>query len=749
MKTLPLLPAALIVTLLALLANTWSTRQAAPVPVTAPLSDFSGERAMNLLNAFLAENEPHPVGSAANRRVKQRIQRWLDEQGIAHEEQAAWGCSARRAACSHVENIIARLPGAVDGPYVALMAHYDSTPHAPGAGDDMAGVVAVLETARAIKARGGFRHPILLLLTDAEETGLHGAEAFFGQHPLAPQIRVLLNVEGAGTRGPSLVLRTSMANAWYMSAYRDLAAQPAGTSLVNEIFKRMPNDTDFSVAMRAEVPGIDFSFAVERNHYHTPNDSPANLDPRTVQHHGDNLFPLALALANMDLEAEHAGRVVYAGAYGWWAQWPQSATAILLGVAALLLIAAGLRWDAGPAIVVLHATVFPALLLALGGVLVHQCFAFLERANGVTVGWPAHPWAFRIVIWAAMLLPALVLGPLFQRRVAFGARLLGAWWFLWLLSLGVFLFAPDAAPALLIAVLPAALLLAVLAWLPLPPAWRDLLSSLTLAAPVLFLYAATLLEATQGLHVLPAIWPWVGLFAVTAVAFARGPGSGWAALVGILVLPLGMLLSINLPLYSEQRPQHLNVWYLQEADAPAARLHLQAAGDLPPTMAGMTGFTDRSDTLFPWSDERRPHQAEAVSAALPAPSLSVEEDRPVAGGRRLRLRLRSERDAAMLRLALPAAAGDWTGEVEGVPIKRASVDGSETPAFTQLRVHGVQGRDVRITLEVESAGPLKAWLADYSHTLPGVAEGLRMARPTTAVPQHWGDTAVVYREVTF
>jgi len=748
-RTPPLLPAALIVTLLALLANTWLTRQAPPVPATASLSKFSGERAMNLLRGFLAENEPHPVGSAANRRVKQRIQRWLDEQGIAHEEQAAWGCSARGAACSHVENVIARLPGAVDGPYVALMAHYDSTPHAPGAGDDMAGVVAVLETARALKVRGGFRHPVLLLLTDAEETGLHGAEAFFGQHPLASQIGVLLNVEGAGTRGPSMVLRTSMANAWYMKAYRDLAAQPAGTSLANEIFKRMPNDTDFSVAMRAEVPGIDFSFAVERNHYHTPNDSPANLDPRTVQHHGDNLFPLALELANSDLNAEHAGRVVYAAAYGLWAQWPESVTAILLGVAALLLIAAGLRWDAGAAMVVLHATLVPGLLLGLGGLLVHQCFEYLERANGVIVGWPAHPWTFRIVIWSAMLLPVLVLGPLFSRRVAFGARLLGAWWFLWLLSLGVFLLAPDAAPALLVAVLTAALLLAALAWLPLPPAWRDLLSSLTLTASVVFLYAATLLEATQGLRVLPAIWPWVGLFAVTAVAFARGPGSGWAALVGIVMLPIGMLLSIKLPLYSEQRPQHLNVWYVQEGEASAARLHLQTAGDLPPTMAGMTGFTDRRDKLVPWSDEPQPHQAAAVSAQLPAPSLFVEEDRPVAGGRRLRLRLRSERDAAMLRLALPAAAGNWTGEVEGVPIHRGAATDGEAPAFTQLRLHGVQGRDVHLTVEVESTEPLTAWLADYSHLLPEVAEGLRRARPETAVPQHWGDTAVVYREVTF
>ena len=31
------------------------------------------------------------------------------------------------------------------------MAHYDSVPMAPGAGDDGAGVVAILETARALK----------------------------------------------------------------------------------------------------------------------------------------------------------------------------------------------------------------------------------------------------------------------------------------------------------------------------------------------------------------------------------------------------------------------------------------------------------------------------------------------------------------------------------------------------------------------------------------------------------------------
>ncbi|MEO0438751.1 MAG: M20/M25/M40 family metallo-hydrolase, partial [Pseudomonadota bacterium] len=269
------------------------------------------------------EDEPHPVGSNANQRVKQRIKDWLSKEGISFEEQRAWACAQKYPSCSSVENIIAVLPGQVAGPHVAMMAHYDSVPHAPGAGDDMAGVVAVLEAARAAKAVGDFRHPIALLITDSEETGLHGAHAFFQQHPLAENIGVLLNVEGSGTRGVSQVLRTAGANRWYMELFEDHAKQPAGTSLANEIFKRMPNDTDFSVAMAASVPGIDFAFAAERNHYHTMNDSVANLDPRTVQHHGDNLFPLVLELANSSLEATDDSRAVYHQTYGLWAQWPE------------------------------------------------------------------------------------------------------------------------------------------------------------------------------------------------------------------------------------------------------------------------------------------------------------------------------------------------------------------------------------------------------------------------------------------
>ena len=103
-------------------------------PATVAESEFSAQRAMTLLRYLLRDGIPHPVGSEANKRVKQRILAWLADQEIQAEIQASWGCSQKRNSCAWVENIIAVIPGELESPYVALMAHYDSVPPAPGAG---------------------------------------------------------------------------------------------------------------------------------------------------------------------------------------------------------------------------------------------------------------------------------------------------------------------------------------------------------------------------------------------------------------------------------------------------------------------------------------------------------------------------------------------------------------------------------------------------------------------------------------
>ncbi|MBT4619342.1 MAG: M20/M25/M40 family metallo-hydrolase, partial [Gammaproteobacteria bacterium] len=274
--------------------------QQSPEPklATVPANEFSAERAHNLLQTLLAENKPHPVGSPQNKIVKSRITAELDRLSIGWEEQGTWACAYRYNGCAFVENIIAIIPGKSEDSFIALMAHYDSVPMAPGAGDDGAGVVAILESARALALEAPFEHSIMLLFTDAEEMGLIGAEGFFNQHPLAKKIKLVLDFEGSGTTGQSMVLRTTDANELLMNTLASQTASPFGVSFANEIFKRMPNDTDFSVVQRAGISGIDFAFAGERNHYHTPNDNTENLDLATIQHHGENMLPLARELAS-------------------------------------------------------------------------------------------------------------------------------------------------------------------------------------------------------------------------------------------------------------------------------------------------------------------------------------------------------------------------------------------------------------------------------------------------------------------
>jgi Zn-dependent M28 family amino/carboxypeptidase len=268
-----------------------SQKSPAPKPASAPANEFSAVRAHNLLKNLLAENKPHPVGSAQNKIVKNRITAELDRLDISWEEQSTWACEHGYNRCAIAENIVATIPGKSTDSYIALMAHYDSVPMSPGAGDDGAGVAAILESARALALEAPFENSIILLFTDAEEMGLIGAEGFYNQHPLAKKIKLVLDFEGSGTTGQSMVLRTTDANELMLNSLASETSSPFGFSLGNEIFKRMPNDTDFSVVQRAGIAGIDFAFAAERNHYHTPNDNTDNLDLSTIQHHGENMLP--------------------------------------------------------------------------------------------------------------------------------------------------------------------------------------------------------------------------------------------------------------------------------------------------------------------------------------------------------------------------------------------------------------------------------------------------------------------------
>jgi hypothetical protein len=80
-------------------------------------------------------------------------------------------------------NVVAELPGSGSNEIVALLAHLDSVGYAPGATDNGAGVAAVLEAARVLRAMGAKpRRTIRFVLTTGEEQGLLGAAAYLARH---------------------------------------------------------------------------------------------------------------------------------------------------------------------------------------------------------------------------------------------------------------------------------------------------------------------------------------------------------------------------------------------------------------------------------------------------------------------------------------------------------------------------------------------------------------------------------------
>jgi len=147
---------------------------------------------------------------------------------------------------ARVENIVARVVGTDSTGAVLVASHYDSVPAAPGAADAGSGVAAVLEAMRAFKTGQPPRNDLILLFTDAEELGLLGARAFVEQHAWAKDVRMALNFEARGTRGPAWMFETSAGNGAVVAEWASLVPKPAGSSLTYEVYKRLPNDTDFT-----------------------------------------------------------------------------------------------------------------------------------------------------------------------------------------------------------------------------------------------------------------------------------------------------------------------------------------------------------------------------------------------------------------------------------------------------------------------------------------------------------------------
>lgn len=282
-----------------------SQRPPTPLPESTPPAEFSAERASRHVKAIAIE--PRPIGTPAHARARIYIINELRALGLDPHIQNATvvdpisAVNPAWAVAGNIQNVVARMAGTGGSKAILLVCHYDSVATGPGASDDGAGVATLLETARALRAGPALKNDVILLFTDAEEVGLLGAKGFVKQHPWINNVGLAMNFDTGGDKGVVYTYETSPGNAGLIAEYAKAVPYPVASSMMYEVYRMMPNESDFTPLRKAGIAGFNFAHIGGKYRYHTITDNPDNLDQRSLQHHGSYALSLTRHFGNIDL----------------------------------------------------------------------------------------------------------------------------------------------------------------------------------------------------------------------------------------------------------------------------------------------------------------------------------------------------------------------------------------------------------------------------------------------------------------
>jgi hypothetical protein len=716
-----------------------------------PATEFSAVRANNTLARILGAERPHPAGTEENARVRARIVQEFASLGIDATPYRAMGCNygQRYGAiqCATVTDLIAEVKKG-EGKAIMLLAHYDSVPAGPGAADDGSGVVSVLETVRALKARGNpGRHPILAVITDGEEYGLLGAASFLHDPKLKARVGAVVNVEARGNRGPSLLFQTSDGNAPLIDLYAKNAKRYSTSSLFVEIYKRLPNDTDLTLFIRDGIPSFNFAFSENVAHYHTPLDTRANLSRATLQNQGENMLDTVSGLQQVSFPALKGGNAVYLSILGmvlprmpqWWALPLALLLFVALAFASYIARERKMRWDQA-----FLSFAMPPVCLIGCGLAGWGLYTITQIVSSMPDPTYAYPVTFRVALAFAVAGMTLAVSSMAPPHGL--AR--GAW--LWLAGLGILTaaFLPGISPYFLIPCLIAAILLLLAArsrnrWL-----GRFGQLSLLIAATLNLVIWFALVAAGESLmglklHPLFTIPAALGLVAVVPLAaiepFSRRARRLFVLLCFVIAVVAAAAAGL-IPSYSEVAPQRLNLNYVEDHVRNRAIWAADAGAPLPDALRSAASFSATPEQAFPV----------AFQKAYVAPAGKFEFDPPAAtvnatSKNRITLTLHGSERAQQMFLVIPKEAGlkavgigSWN-----IPIKRTDFNSGSTVVGCLTE----DCRNIAVTLDIAPEKPVDVLFGERRFGLPGDGKKLLDARPDTAVPSQLGDGTVLVSKV--
>jgi hypothetical protein len=680
-----------------------------------------------------------PAGSESNVRARSYI---IDQLRFFGYEVRVQQTDARRPSAGYtarVSNIIAVRPG-TRSEAIGLLSHYDSRPDTPGAADDAFGVAVSLEAARVLAARDR-KWTIFVLVTDAEEDGLMGAAGLVTDREVTGRLHAYINVEATGSAGPAMLFETGPGNGWLVAPWARHAPNPRGASFGIEIYRRLPNDTDFSILKRQDIPGLNFALVGDSYAYHTARDTPDRLEVRALRSAGENVVAVANALEDVDITQRSAAEATFfdiggtvAVSYGPMASLAIAVGALILGLLAWIKVtAASLRlgggwrwaltalWSALAVAVVVAGMIGMTWALRAAREVYHPWYArpdrlfFLLAATGATLGWsmtragqwlparahglrhPAVTWSMTLPAWMAAAGAALWIAP--------GAAYLWTWP---LLAAGLMLIVtPSSSGAGIRAASVVVLAVAATLWM------RETLELLRFLVAVLgripiitpvFIYAAVV--ALAALMIAP---PFIA--AVAAAKPLLRPSLVTTVLLIATVTAAG--LAYAAPAYTSEQPLRRYARALQEAGSPAATWEVASIEPGLDLEAGAPEGWSRQGTAppgnIPWGRFVHPFVFRTTSAPLGPPPIDVTGFTlsPLEAGTELTLNVVPRRTGLTVAFILPAGLspartslpgiqrlGRWTAVYIAPPLEgiawRASFRGAELDRLRDVRVAVVE-----------------------------------------------------------
>ncbi len=717
-----------------------------PLPAGAPITEFSAERARTELAVVAAR--PHPTGSSADDEVRDTLVKRLRVLGFDVEVEdtiSATDAYARRWGISivaaRVRNVIARRRGTAGGSALLLMAHYDSRELAPGASDDGYGVATLLETARALSASPPLRHDVVLLLTEGEEQGLLGARAFFAESPAAKDVGLVLNFEARGDAGPALMFQTSEHAAALVDVLARAAPYVAATSISQEVYRRMPNDTDLTVALQAGYAAMNFANVGGFARYHRATDTVANASLSTLQHHGSYALALARAFGNAEpMVPASRGDEVFFNLGPWFIHYGERA-ALPLAIGTLLILAGAFavtgrrdpfRLRAVWLVALVVFAPISAMIVAMG------VAAVTTRICGRPLGMQELREGTKTLYDGGFAL--LGGGVSWAVLAGFGRRepprdLAVACALLWGgLAVASAVFLPGGS-YLFAWPLAAAVVVAVASFGPLDPAGLTGDVGLFLVPTVAFFLlvpVGTQLGVTFGPPAAPLLAT-LAAFSVTSaipLLVRRAGGSKWW-LPPSLIAGAGVgcaSIACALPQFDASSPEPDSLIYAADADlGTTSWLSTDDAPDAWTSRVLGDAVASRAEDFFPRATNRM-LRASAETVAIDPPRLVMTSDTRGGATPSLRLRLFAPPGAEVVTLSVPPSAGITSASVAG---KAFSTEPDE--GWVDLIFFGPPPEGIEVAFETRANAVAVRVVAQMRGLPPALAAGLG-SRPPDRMP---------------